>query len=79
MTPALVLLGGLAAAAVPPATGYAVARATAAPAALLAANDAAWSGIFVYLLVSVVAKSLRPAGILVSVVHHGDPGLGRGF
>lgn len=29
-------------------------------------NDAAWSGIFVYLLVSVFAKSLRPAGILVS-------------
>lgn len=29
-------------------------------------NDAAWSGIFVFLLVSVVAKSLRPAGVLVT-------------
>jgi ABC-type transport system involved in cytochrome c biogenesis permease subunit len=29
-------------------------------------NDAAWSGIFVFLLASVVAKSLRPSGILVT-------------
>jgi len=44
MTPALVLLVGLAAAAVPPGTGYEVARATAAPAALLAADEPAWAG-----------------------------------
>jgi len=44
MTPALVLLAGLLAAAVPPGTGYEVARATAAPAALLAAEEAAWAG-----------------------------------
>jgi hypothetical protein len=42
MTPALVLVAVLAAA--PPATGYEVARATAATAALLAADEAAWSG-----------------------------------
>jgi hypothetical protein len=44
MTPALVLIAGLAAAAVPPGTGYEVARATAAPAALLAADEPAWAG-----------------------------------
>jgi hypothetical protein len=44
MTPALVLLAGLLAATVPPGTGYEVARATAGPAALLAADEAAWAG-----------------------------------
>ncbi|MBI4690391.1 MAG: cytochrome c biogenesis protein CcsA [Nitrospirae bacterium] len=29
-------------------------------------NDAAWSGIFIFLLVLVFAKSLRPAGILIT-------------
>lgn len=42
MTAALALLAGLTASA--PATGYEVARTAAAPAALLAADDAAWTG-----------------------------------
>jgi len=29
-------------------------------------NDAAWSGVFIFLLILVFAKSLRPAGILVT-------------
>ena len=44
MTPAFTLLAGLAAAAVPAGTGYEVARATASPAVLMAADEAAWAG-----------------------------------